>query len=142
MTETPPPFQSSASFGPDAGGLAEFEAALDRALAEHGYSESELFAIRLAIEEGVANGINHGNRRDPGKRVELTCKVDEHEVFVAIEDEGEGFDPNSVPDPTADANIEIPSGRGLMLMGAYMSDVRYVPPGNRVEMIYRRSVSE
>jgi serine/threonine-protein kinase RsbW len=59
-------------------------------------------------------------------------------VFVAVEDEGEGFDPGSVPDPTDDANIEIPSGRGLMLMGAYMSEIRYVPPGNRVEMIYRR----
>jgi serine/threonine-protein kinase RsbW len=141
MTDTPSPFESSASFGPEAEGLSEFEEALDRALADHGYAESELFAIRLAVEEAVANGINHGNRRDPDKRVTLTCTVDSDRVFVAVEDEGEGFDPGSVPDPTDDANIEIPSGRGLMLMGAYMSEIRYVPPGNRVEMIYRRGAT-
>ncbi|MDA0974944.1 MAG: ATP-binding protein [Phycisphaerales bacterium] len=142
MTETPLPFESTASFGPEADGLADFEATLDAALEAHGYSESELFAIRLAVEEAVANGINHGNRRDPNKRVALTCRVDSSEVFVVVEDEGEGFDPGAVPDPTDEANIEIPSGRGLMLMGAYMSDVRYVPPGNRVEMTYRRGTSE
>lgn len=142
MTETPPPFESTASFGPDAAGLVEFEAALDAALAARGYAESDLFAIRLAIEEAVANGINHGNRRDPHKLVTLHCKADEDEVFVVVEDQGEGFDPRAVPDPTDDANIEIPSGRGLMLMGAYMSEIRYVPPGNRVEMTFRRAASE
>lgn len=142
MTDSPTPFESTATFGPEAKGLAEFESSLDEALAAFGYSESELFAIRLAIEEAVANGINHGNRKDPAKQVTLACSVDADRVFVVVEDEGEGFDPSAVPDPTDDANIEIPSGRGLMLMGAYMSDIRYVPPGNRVEMTYRRGTSD
>jgi len=142
MTATPPPFDSDASFGPEAEGLAEFEARLDQALVEHGYAESELFAIRLAIEEAVANGINHGNRRDPGKLVRVTCSVDADRVFIAVEDEGEGFDPGAVPDPTDEANIEIPSGRGLMLMGAYMTEIRHVPPGNRVEMTFRRGAAD
>ena len=57
---------------------------------------------------------------------------------LEIEDEGEGFDPRSVPDPTTVENVEIPSGRGIILMRAFMTDVRFFPPGNRLRMTYRR----
>ncbi len=138
MNASPAPYLGRVQFGATTEGLAEFEAEVDRALETHGYQDSEAFAIRLAIEEAVANGIQHGNRRDPAKVVDLECRVDSDEVFVAVQDQGEGFDPAAVPDPTAESNLEIPSGRGIMLMGAYMSEIRYVPPGNRVEMRYRR----
>ena len=90
------------------------------------------------MEEAVSNGIHHGNRRDPAKVVRVECRIDAESVQIAVEDQGEGFDPKAVPDPTDEANLEIPSGRGIMLMGAYMSEVRYVPPGNRVEMTFLR----
>jgi serine/threonine-protein kinase RsbW len=138
MSASTDPFTASAEFGATAEGLSEFEARIDGALAAHGYADSEAFAIRLAIEEAVSNGIHHGNRRDPSKLVRVECRVDADSVTVAVQDQGEGFDPKAVPDPTDEANLEIPSGRGIMLMGAYMSEVRYVPPGNRVEMTYRR----
>lgn len=138
MSASIDPFIASAEFGATAEGLAEFEARVDAALSEHGYADSEAFAIRLAIEEAVSNGIHHGNRRDPSKIVRVECRVDSEAVRVAVEDQGEGFDPKAVPDPTDEANLEIPSGRGIMLMGAYMSEVRHVPPGNRVEMTYLR----
>ena len=138
MSASIDPFHASAEFGATAEGLAEFESRIDAALSEHGYADSEAFAIRLAIEEAVSNGIHHGNRRDPSKIVRVECRVDAEAVRVSVEDQGEGFDPKAVPDPTDEANLEIPSGRGIMLMGAYMSDVRYVPPGNRVEMTYVR----
>jgi serine/threonine-protein kinase RsbW len=123
-------------------GFAEFEADLDRALEAAGFGQAERFAVRLALEEGVANAINHGNRGRRGRKVLVECGVDPEHVLVAIEDEGEGFDPAAVPDPTDEANLEIPSGRGLMLMRAYMTEVRHVPPGNRVEMIYRKGSRE
>jgi serine/threonine-protein kinase RsbW len=123
-------------------GFGDFEASLDQALDAAGYAAAERFAVRLALEEGVANAINHGNRGRTGRKVVVECGVDPEQVLVAIEDEGEGFDPAAVPDPTDEANLEIPSGRGLMLMRAYMTKVRHVPPGNRVEMIYRKGSRE
>ena len=96
------------------------------------------FAIRLALEEALSNAFKHGNKNDPRKKVELACRVDAQMVEIDIMDEGEGFDPNSVPDPTAEENIEIPAGRGLTLIRAFMTEVEIHPPGNRVRMKYVR----
>lgn len=108
------------------------------ALAGHGFGEAAAFAIRLALEEALVNGFRHGNRGDPDKRVTVECTIEGAEVRLEVIDEGEGFDPGSVPDPTAEENIEIPSGRGIMLMRAYMTSVEYLPPGNRLRIVYRR----
>ena len=101
-----------------------------------GYDEGSVFAIRLALEEAINNGFRHGNKSDPAKVVRLDWSATEQRVQIEVEDEGEGFDPGAVPDPTAEENIEIPSGRGLMLMRAYMSEVEYVDPGNRVRLVF------
>jgi serine/threonine-protein kinase RsbW len=66
----------------------------------------------------------------------VECKIDPQGVELVVIDEGEGFDPGSVPDPTAEENIDIPSGRGIMLMRAYMSSVEYLHPGNRLRIFY------
>jgi len=58
---------------------------------------------------------------------------------IDVEDVGEGFDPDSVPDPTEQENLEIPSGRGIVLMKSFMSHIEYEPPGNRVRMTFKRS---
>jgi serine/threonine-protein kinase RsbW len=58
--------------------------------------------------------------------------------MLAVEDQGPGFDPGSVPDPTLEENLERGSGRGLLLIRAYMASVRYNASGNRLEMIYER----
>ena len=75
---------------------------------------------------------------DPAKTVTITFAITATILHVSVEDQGTGFDPASVPDPTEDANLEIPSGRGLMLMRAYMTEVNVIPPGNRIEMYFRR----
>ena len=98
------------------------------------YGERASFAIRLAVEEAVVNAIKHGNRMDKAKNVVITYSVDNEQCVVSVEDEGEGFDPDAVPDPTADENIEQSSGRGLMLMRAYMDEVKFNEKGNRVTM--------
>ncbi|MFM7798353.1 MAG: ATP-binding protein [Planctomycetota bacterium] len=108
------------------------------ALGSQGFGEAAAFAIRLALEEALVNGFRHGNRGDPSKQVTVECAIDADEVCIEVIDQGEGFDPGSVPDPTAEENIEIPSGRGIMLMRAYMTSVEYLPPGNRLRIVYRR----
>jgi serine/threonine-protein kinase RsbW len=103
-----------------------------------GYPEASLFAIRLALEEALSNAFRHGNRNDPSKSVTVECSVDAQSVCVDVTDEGEGFDPEAVPDPTAAENIEIPSGRGIVLMRSFMTEVVFEPPGNVVRMRYVR----
>lgn len=102
-----------------------------------GYDEASTFAVRLALEEAVANAFRHGNDEDPRKAVKVEFDISGDRIWLAVEDEGPGFDPTAVPDPTEEANLEIPSGRGIMLMRAYMTDVAIVAPGNRVEMTFR-----
>lgn len=108
-------------------------------LAKHGYDEAEAFAVKLAMEEGLSNAIRHGNHCDPGKKVRVHFDVDDRRVALTIADEGEGFDPDSLPDPTTDENLEKPSGRGVMLMLAYMDEVQYSEHGSKVHMVKHKS---
>jgi serine/threonine-protein kinase RsbW len=98
------------------------------------YGERVLFGVRLAIEEAVINAIKHGNKMDKAKDVTVVWSADEKECVITVEDEGEGFDPNNVPDPTIDENIELSHGRGLVLMKAYMDEVAYNDRGTCVTM--------
>jgi serine/threonine-protein kinase RsbW len=108
------------------------------ALERLGYDHAAAFAIRLAMEEGLTNALQHGNAGDPSRSVTLECDIGPQQVVLEIEDEGEGFDPASIPDPTATENLDIPAGRGLMLMRSFMAEVTIHPPGNRVTMRYVR----
>jgi serine/threonine-protein kinase RsbW len=67
-------------------------------LGVHGWSPAESFAIHLAAEEALVNAIVHGNQLDPAKRVQVACEVSADRVWLEISDEGDGFDPGSVPD--------------------------------------------
>jgi len=98
------------------------------------YHERDVFGVRLALEEALVNAIKHGNQMDPSKKVRITCRVDTQKVRVEIEDQGEGFQPEEVPDPTADENLERPCGRGIMLMRAFMSLIEYNTTGNCVTL--------
>ncbi len=104
-----------------------------------GYDPSAVYGVRLALEEVIANAVHHGNNGDPARRVVLRFSADAASVEIEVEDEGLGFDPRSVPDPTAPENVEIPCGRGIMLMRAYMTEVEFEAPGNRVRLRYRRA---
>ncbi|MCY2924884.1 MAG: ATP-binding protein [Planctomycetota bacterium] len=102
---------------------------------ELGYSAETAFAIRLAFEEAVNNAIRHGNAMDAAKAVRIEYEVTPARVAIAIADEGRGFDPGALPDPTCDENLEKPGGRGVMLMRAYMDKVTFNRRGNRVCMV-------
>ena len=103
------------------------------------YSEEAAFAIKLALEEGLINAIKHGNGMDPRKTIQLDFDVDDERACFTITDQGHGFDPAAVPDPTADENLEKPCGRGIMLMNAYMDEVTFNRRGNQVHLVKRKA---
>jgi len=109
----------------------EIEAILHR---ETRFSETEIFGIKMALEEAIVNAIKHGNQMDRSKCVRVAYRIDPNEFDVLISDEGPGFDPEDVPDPTAPENLERPCGRGLLLMRHYMTRIEYVGNGNTVRM--------
>jgi serine/threonine-protein kinase RsbW len=115
--------------------LQRFAAALD----DRGYSPHDCMAVRLALEEAVVNGLRHGNGGDPSKQVRVRYRVTCAAVLAEVEDEGPGFNPDLVPDPTLPENLERPGGRGLFLMRTYTTWVRYSARGNRVTFYKRRS---
>jgi serine/threonine-protein kinase RsbW len=98
-------------------------------------SEHDIFSIRLALEEALVNAIKHGNHMDRSKKVHIAYHVLPERFEVHITDEGIGFDPYDVPDPTAVENLERPCGRGLMLMRYYMNEVSFNERGNSVRMV-------
>ena len=103
-----------------------------------GYGEDDRFAIRLALEEALINAIRHGNKFEHTRKVTVSADVGAERTTIIVCDEGAGFNPNDVPDPTTDENLEKPSGRGIMLMRAYMDEVSYNDRGNEVRMAKRR----
>ena len=98
------------------------------------FSELEIFAVKLALEEALVNAIKHGNQMDRSKKVIVQYRVESDRFDIRIVDEGPGFDPEDVPDPTAPENLERPCGRGLLLMRHYMNHIEYLRPGNIVVM--------
>ena len=117
----------------------QLEERLLEEVARHGYGQGDVFAVKLALEEVLVNAIKHGNKYDSNKSVHVAHEIDEHQAVFTITDEGEGFRPADVPDPTADENLEKPCGRGLMLMRAFMDEVSYNDRGNQVRLMKRKS---
>jgi serine/threonine-protein kinase RsbW len=108
----------------------------------HGFNPNSLFATRLALEEALVNAIKHGNKLDPRKRVIVEAKVTDKRVEIEIEDQGPGFSRSSVPDPTAVENLCKCSGRGILLIEAYMNSVEWSQGGRRVRMVRYNEPSE
>lgn len=123
----------------------EIEAAEAQALeaaGRMGYPAASVFALRLALEEAMTNAFRHGHESLPDEPIDLEWSIGPARAEFTIEDRGPGFKPEAVPDPTLDENLERPSGRGIMLMRAYMTDIRFNKRGNRVTMIYDRAAEE
>ncbi len=101
-------------------------------LEELEYPSRDVFGVRLALEEAIVNAIKHGNRMDLEKSVRIAWHVSTEKVRIEIEDEGPGFQPEDVPDPTQEENLEKPCGRGIMLMKAFLNVCMYNETGNQV----------
>ena len=96
------------------------------------------FTLCVALSESLANAIICGNQEDPVKWVEVRAELRPETIVVQVTDEGEGFDPASVPDPTAPEDLEEPCGRGLFLIRNLVDEVRFNPKGNSICLTLRR----
>lgn len=115
--------------------LKELSREITDELRSFGAQEELIFDIRVAIEEALRNAMIHGNKLDPEKKVKVEAEVSGGQVKICVEDEGSGFDPRRVPDPTNEENILKTSGRGVYMMNHLMDDVNYENGGRRVVMV-------
>lgn len=139
MSQAGSPFTEEVVIPSDPSEARLVQESIERDLRANQFSEKEIFCIRLALEEALVNAIKHGNRFDRSKKVHIAYHVSPERFDIMITDEGSGFDPTEVPDPTAVENLERPCGRGLMLMRYYMSEVNYSLSGNSVRMCKLRN---
>lgn len=90
-----------------------------------GFDEEASYWINMAVRESVANAIEHGNKYDPQKSVDIRFTVGVDALRVTVRDYGEGFDPGTLPDPLDPNNILNPAGRGILYMRTFMDSVEY-----------------
>ena len=87
--------------------------------------EDTLNDLSLSVSEAISNAMVHGNQLDPKKDVTVLIIISDAKLTLSIMDEGEGFDPDSVPDPTMPENIMRDSGRGIHIMRSFIDEILY-----------------
>lgn len=121
--------------------VATAAAAVAEFVSRSGITEDAAFGIDMAVREAVTNAVVHGNRQDENKTVEVTLKSSPDAVEISVHDQGAGFNPEAVPDPTVEENILKASGRGIFFMRSFMDEVDWlIRPGGgtTVRMLKRR----
>ena len=114
---------------------------IDDALDRLGFDEDVRHWVGIAVREAVANAIKHGNRQDPGKKVEVELALDGDEAIIRIDDRGAGFDPEQVDDPLAPENLLKPNGRGIFYMRSFMDRIDYeARPGGGTRVTLRKRI--
>lgn len=99
--------------------------------------------LPVGVTEALANAMLYGNRCDPTRHVRIEVSLDPDRVALRIEDGGNGFNPESVPDPTLPGNVERSRGRGLFLLRELMDEVEFNERGNAVRIVlYREDPGE
>ena len=121
--------------------IEEFQEKFVAFLLEYNWHKEAIFAVRLTVEEALANAMKHGNEDDPEKKIEISWSLDGMNLDIVVVDEGDGYEPEAVPDPTRKENLTLTSGRGLALMRAFVSHIKVIPPGNRVELRFDGAAS-
>ena len=117
--------------------IALVESLVDNICEEFKINEDNYGNILVAVTEAVTNAIQHGNKYDPKKNVEVIVKTKENLLRFVIHDEGSGFDFENLPDPTDPENIEKPHGRGIFLMQHLADNVNFKENGRVVELNFK-----
>lgn len=104
---------------------------------EEGLDPDKLPGLLIAITEATTNAIIHANKKDESKKVFISVDREENKLIFVIKDEGLGFDPENIPDPTAPENLMKDSGRGLYLMRIFCDELKYniTPTGTETILI-------
>jgi serine/threonine-protein kinase RsbW len=125
----------------EVGNLRIVENAIDEATTVIGISQDNYGKILVSAMEAVNNAILHGNRSVPEKIVDIEIEYKSNRLQIRVTDEGQGFRPETVPDPTTPENIEALSGRGIYLMSHLADKIEYNDRGNSVTMTFKNILS-
>jgi serine/threonine-protein kinase RsbW len=127
-------------FASRVGAIDEAAAAVTEFLGRVGVSEDVAFGIDMAVHEAVTNAVVHGNKLDETKFIDLSLKTLSGAVEITVHDQGSGFNPNDVPDPTQKENILKTSGRGIFFMRNFMDEVDWSinPKGGTTARMLKR----
>jgi serine/threonine-protein kinase RsbW len=123
------------------GNLRIVENAIDEATTVLGISQDNYGKILVSAMEAVNNAILHGNKLNPEKIVDIVISYKSDQLNITVTDEGPGFKPETVPDPTTPENIEALSGRGIYLMSHLADKIEYSAKGNSVTMTFKNILS-
>jgi len=107
-----------------------------------GFDDEEQTRIEMAVHESMINAIWHGNKNDSSKSVWLQFKIHRDRLEIHVRDQGNGFDPQKIPNPLENQNLLNVSGRGIFLIRAFMDEFRVENPngtGTEVTMVKRLS---
>ena len=132
---TTPAKTNKMTISSDYGEAREVQRLIREDIERSGFDTDSQFAIKLAIEEAIINAIKHGNRLDRSKQVQIEWRVTPQIAEFTVEDQGSGFKRVAVPNPTDEQNLEKLTGRGILLMEAYMNEVEWSQGGRRVRLV-------
>jgi serine/threonine-protein kinase RsbW len=116
--------------------MTEVESLIDKVCAELKWGDENYGNVLIAVTEAVNNAIIHGNESNAGKKIKVDVKREKNAVIFSVSDEGQGFDYQSVPDPTAPENLEKPDGRGIFLMKSLSDGVVFENGGSKVSIAF------
>ena len=108
---------------------------IEKFLRSRKISDSVIFDVRLSVEETIRNAIVHGNKNDKSLPISVSYFLKGDKIFIEIEDQGKGFDPKKIPDPTKHENLMKTEGRGVFLVHKLMDEVKYNDSGSKVFMV-------
>lgn len=122
----------------DLSSLRQVENAVDQISSESGMSQENFGKVMVATLEAVNNAIMHGNKLSKDKLVEIEMILDKGKLTIKVTDEGTGFKPKDIPDPTLPENIESVNGRGVFLMSRLADEIKFNSKGNSVKMTFKK----
>ncbi|MHB1700749.1 MAG: ATP-binding protein [Acidobacteriaceae bacterium] len=124
--------------------VAKVEDAAGQYALKAGFTEDEIPNIVMAVREAAVNAVLHGNSYDPVKKISASFETSGDALVIRIIDQGQGLDPDAIPDPLAPENILRGSGRGIFLIKAFMDEVhfRQLHPGTELTLIKHRTPAE
>ena len=128
--------KTSLTIKSDLNSIRQVEKIIDDLSTKLGVEKNNYGKIMVAAMEAVNNAVMHGNKNVSEKKVFVELKYENKQLIISVEDQGEGFNYNNIPDPTAPENIEKITGRGVFLMRKLADEVKFNDKGNKVILIF------
>ncbi|MBI1805803.1 MAG: ATP-binding protein [Ignavibacteria bacterium] len=122
--------------------ITQVEGFLERLNNQLHLDEVQYNKLLVATTEAVNNGIIHGNKRDPAKKVTLTCVKNHATLIIRVDDEGSGVDPGALPDPLAEENLLRENGRGVFLMRSLMEKVEFEKTAGGAAVVMKMNIEK